>query len=85
ETVLYQEISRHAAADTWSAAGFPRRVIGGTVQHTRERTYIKFTINPYTSIAPVTFSVSFGPSFRRIGDNSNIANTTSISVTSSLV
>ncbi|KZE41429.1 hypothetical protein [Microbacterium sp. T32] len=85
ETVLYQEISRHAAANTWSAAGFPRRVIGGTVQHTRERTYIKFTINPYTSIAPVTFSVSFGPSFRRIGDNSNIANTTSISVTSNLV
>jgi hypothetical protein len=84
ETVLYQEISRHVAADNWTPAGLPRRVIGGTIQHRRERTYIKFTIAPFSAIASASFSVAFGPSFRKIGDTYNVANPTTVTVTASL-
>jgi len=81
ETVLYQEITGHLSAENFSPEGYPRTIRGDTVPFARERTYVKFTVNPSgAGVHPVTFSLAFGPAFRKFGSTENVANTTSISV-----
>lgn len=82
EAVLYQEISGLVTSSRWSGSGYPLTVLGGTVQHARNRTYIKATILPSGLIGnPTYFSLTFGPTFRKHGSSDNIANATQIGVT----
>ena len=82
ETVLYQEIDGLVSATRWSSAGYPLSLRGGTVQHTRGRTYIKVTVLPTNIVGnPTSFALSFGPNYRKHGARENLVNQTRISVT----